>query len=43
MPTNAIDTYDAPMHPKNEYQEMALKLMRQSGIKVISKYERGEN
>ena len=43
VPSNAVDTYDAFNHPRGEYQEMALKLMRQAGIKVIPKYERGEN
>ena len=42
VPTNAVDTYDALSHPKDEYNEIALKLMRQAGIKVIPKYERGE-
>ena len=37
-----VETYDALSHPKDEYNEIALKLMRQAGIKVIPKYERGE-
>ncbi len=31
---DAIETYDAPTHEAKEYNEMALKLMRQAGIEV---------
>lgn len=30
-----IETYDAPNHERSEYNEMALKLMKQAGIRII--------
>lgn len=40
VPVNAVETYDAPNHNRDEYNEMAFKLMNQSGIKLVRKYER---
>ena len=40
IPKNAVDTFDAPNHQKEEYNEMAFKLMQQAGIKLVRKYER---
>lgn len=40
IPTNAVDTYDSFNHNKNEYNEMAFKLMEQAGIKLVRRYER---
>ena len=34
VPPNAVETYDSPDHNRDEYNEMAFKFMRQSGIKV---------
>lgn len=34
---NAVETYDAPIHQRNEYNEMALKLMKQAGVKIERK------
>lgn len=31
---NAVETYDAPTHNRDEYNEMAFKIMRQNGIEV---------
>ena len=31
---DAVETYDAPYHNRNEYNEMAFKLMRQAGVKL---------
>ena len=31
---DAIETYDAPYHNRDEYNETALKLMKQAGVKV---------
>lgn len=31
---NAVETYDAPFHNKDEYNEMSFKLLKQAGIKV---------
>jgi nicotinamidase-related amidase len=31
---DAIETYDSPLHNRDEYNEMSLKLMRQAGINV---------
>ena len=32
---NAVDTYDAPLHNRDEYNEMAFKIMKQNGIEII--------
>lgn len=37
IPENAVETYNAPWHNREEYNEMAFKLMEQSGIKVLRK------
>lgn len=31
---DAIETYNAPYHNRDEYNEMALKLMKQAGVKI---------
>ena len=31
---NAVETYDAPNHNRNEYNEIAFKLMKQAGINL---------
>ena len=33
--TDAVETYNAPNHNREEYNEMALKLMKQAGGKLI--------
>jgi nicotinamidase-related amidase len=40
VPEKAVETYDAPNHNRDEYNEMAFKLMNQSGIKLVKRYER---
>ncbi len=35
---NAVDTFDAPHHPKKEFHEFALTLMKQYGINVVEEY-----
>lgn len=35
IPKNAVETYDAPHHKREEYNEMAFKLMAQAGISLI--------
>lgn len=40
IPKNAVETYDAPNHNRDEYNEMAFKFMNQAGIKVVKKLER---
>ena len=32
--SDAVETYDAPYHSRNEYNAMALKLMKQAGVRV---------
>ena len=32
---NCVETYDAPNHNRDEYNEMAFKLMAQAGIEII--------
>lgn len=39
VPINACDTYDSPLHNRNEYNEMAYKFMNQAGIKLVKKYK----
>lgn len=34
---NAIETFDAPTHNRNEYNDMSLKLMKQAGAKIERK------
>ena len=31
---DAVETYDAPYHNRNEYNEMAFKLMKQAGVRI---------
>ncbi len=38
VPVNAVETYDAPYHPKDEYNEMAFKFMKQTGINLTERY-----
>ena len=35
VPKNAVETYDAPWHNREEYNEIAFKLMKQAGIDII--------
>ncbi len=38
VPMNAVETYNAPYHPKDEYNEMAFKFMKQTGINIVERY-----
>ena len=38
VPKNAVETYNAPNHPREEYNEIAFKLLVQAGIKVVNQY-----
>lgn len=40
IPKNAVETYDAPNHNRDKYNNMAFKFMEQVGIKLVKKYER---
>lgn len=40
IPENAIETYDAPDHSREEYNSIAKRVLRLNGIKVPRKYER---
>ncbi len=31
---NAVETYDAPMHNREEYNDMAFKIMKQNGVEI---------
>lgn len=43
VPMNAVDTYHIPsIHEKDEYNDMAFKLMKQAGIKLVKRYENGK-
>ena len=34
VPKNAVETYDSPTHNRDEYNEIAFKLMEQASIKL---------
>ena len=38
VPKDCVETYDAPIHPQAEYNEIAYKLIGQAGIKIVDKY-----
>lgn len=38
VPTNAVETYDASYHSKDEYNAMAFKFMKQTGINLVEKF-----
>ena len=38
IPENAVETYDAPNHNAEEWNNMAYKFMNQAGIKLVKKY-----
>ncbi len=40
VPENAIETFDAPGHSRDEYNSIAKKILRLNGVKVPRKYER---
>ena len=40
VPENAIETFDAPDHNREEYNSIAKKVLRLNGINVPRKYER---
>ena len=35
IPKDGVETYDAPSHSREEYNQMAFKLMHQAGIEII--------
>ena len=39
IPKNAVETYDALNHDRDEYNNMAFKFMEQAGIKLVKKLE----
>lgn len=41
VPENATDTYDAPNHKRDEWNDMSNRFMAQAGIQIVKKYERG--
>ena len=38
VPTNAVETYGTDFHNRDEYNQMAFKLMKQAGIKLVKRY-----
>lgn len=40
IPENAVDTYNAPSHIRDEWNQMAFCFMKQAGIEIVKKYER---
>ena len=39
VPKNCVETYHSPVHDQKEYNDMAYKLIGQSGVKVVESYE----
>lgn len=39
VPLNAIETFDGPSHDRREYFEIGTKMMANSGITLVKKYE----
>ena len=35
VPEDAVETYDAPWHDRQEYRDMAFRLMSQEGVKLV--------
>ena len=40
VPQDAVETYDAPYHKAEEWNDMAYKFMNQAGIKLVKTYNR---
>lgn len=38
VPKNTVETYNADFHNRQEYNEIAFKLMKQAGVNVVDKY-----
>lgn len=38
VPTNAVETYNSDSHKRDEYNEIAFKIMNQTGIKLVKRY-----
>lgn len=38
VPENAVETYDAPNHKAEEWNEMSYRFMQQAGIKLVKRY-----
>jgi nicotinamidase-related amidase len=38
VPKNVVETYEAPTHNREEYNEIAFKLMRNAGVKVVEEF-----
>lgn len=40
VPKNVVETFDSETHKRDEYNQIAFKLMKQAGIEVVDKYEK---
>ncbi len=40
VPTNAVETYDAAYHNRDEYTKMAYKFLEQSGIQLVKRRDK---
>ena len=38
VPKNAVETFNSPTHNRDEWNEIAFKLMEQAGIQLVKKY-----
>lgn len=43
VPEDAVETYDAPTHKADEWNDMAYKFMNQAGIKLVKTYGGNRN
>ena len=41
VPTNAVETYNAPYHNREKWNKEAFNFMNQAGIQLVKKYEGG--
>ena len=39
VPMNAVETYNAPTHHRDEYNNLAFDLMNQAGIQIVSEWK----
>lgn len=42
VPEDAIETFDAPGHPRDEYNQLAYRAMKSEGIQLVKSYKGGK-
>ena len=38
VPTNMVETYDAPFHKRDEWNNLAYAAMKQAGAEIVHQY-----